>query len=176
MNKAKYRIIVTAGLIIFTLGILPGCENQAVWFTYTNKNYGYSIEYPHGWSVTEPFQNRQMVVIKSPDERDTISVLANDSKGLTLDQMVNNYVYLTQQGSYSYKLISDENVQIQGIAARELEIVFQSQKDSPVLTVRELYLINQRQFYLVRFSTRLTDLTSLSALYQHVFSSFKLIK
>jgi len=161
--------IFTATILCF----LAGCQNQPAWSTYLNKRFGYSIDYPRGWAVSEPFQNQQMVIIKSPDERDTVSVLANDSKGWALDQHVNNYVYLTQQGSFSYKLVSDENVKIQDIPARELEVVFQSQKDSPILTVRELYVINRGYFYLVRFSTRLADLSSLSAVYQHIFSSFK---
>ena len=170
----KRYLITGIGLIIFTIGILAGCENQEIWLTYTNKSYGYSIEYPHGWSVSEPFQNRQMAVIKNPDEKEIISVLVNANKGLTLDQEVNYYVYASKEGSYYYKLVSDENVKHQEIEARLLEIVFQSKADSPRLNVKELYLIDKDKFYLVRFATASANLNSLSPLYQRVFSSFKL--
>jgi hypothetical protein len=176
MNIYKRYLNTGIGLIIFTIGILTGCENQETWLTYTNKSYGYSIEYPCGWSVSEPFQNRQMVVIKSPAEKEIISVLINANKGLTLDQEVNYYVYATREGSYYYKLVSDENVKHQKIEARLLEVVFQSQEDSQRLNVKELYLMDEGKFYLVRFATALADLNSLSPVYQHVFSSFQLIR
>jgi len=174
MKKNLHRLITAAALIILLLSSTAGCIDLFPWSTYTSKNHNYSIEYPRKWSATEPFSG-QMVMIKSPDESETISVLASDSKGMALDQVVNYYVYLTQQGGYSYKIVSDSNVAFQGIPARELDVVYQSQKDSPVLTVKELYLINNGQYYLVRFSTKQSDLTPLAATYQHVFSSFKII-
>ncbi len=162
------------GVTIFAISLSTGCAGQASWPVYVNSNYSYSIEYPQGWSVSEPFQNRQMVVIKSPDERDTISVLVNSSKGSTLEQQVGYYINTTKAGSYAYKLVSDESIERQGIPARMLEVVYQGQMDSQALRVKEMYLISGGKLYLVRFSTKLNDLSSLSATYGRVFSSFKL--
>lgn len=173
-RKVKHFFSVFLGMTLCLISLFAGCAGQQSWPEYVNNNYAYSIEYPAGWSVSEPFQNRQMVVIKSPDERDTISVLVNESKGLTLDQQVSYYVNLTKMGSFYYKLISDEGVERPGNSARMLEIVFQGQKDSPALHVREMYLINGGKVYLVRFSTKLADLSSLQAVYGRVFTSFKI--
>lgn len=172
----KRCLIVTTWLITLAIGILAGCGNQETWSTYTNKNYGYSIEYPRGWSLSEPFQNRQMVVIKSTDEKETISVLVSESKGLNLDQQANFSTSAIRAGSYYYEIVSEESTKHQGIEAKELEVVFQSQKDSPRLNVKELYLIFKGQVYLVRFAISSADINSLQAIYQRVFSSFKLSK
>jgi hypothetical protein len=174
VNTARRFFTVFFVVTICAISLFAGCAGQASWPRYVNSNYAYSLEYPNGWSVSEPFQNRQMVVIKSPDDRDTISVLVNASKGSTLEQQVNYYINTTKIGSYAYKLVSDEAVDYQGIPARMLEVVYQGQKDSPALRVKEMYIISGGKLYLVRFSTRLNDLSSLSATYGRFFSSFKL--
>lgn len=151
-----------------------GCIREEPWSKYVNNNFGYSIEYPAGWSLSEPFQNKQMVVIKSADGKETISVLANRNKGLSLDQQVSYNTTTTRLGSYDYQIISDNKVKQQGIEAEQLEVKYQSQKDSPRLSVMELYLINKEILYIVRFTTTAPDMTSSIPTYQRVFASFKL--
>ncbi|MCX6004710.1 MAG: hypothetical protein NT082_03465 [Chloroflexi bacterium] len=172
----RRHLVALAGLIVITVAVLNGCEKQEIWRTYLNNNYNYSIDCPSKWSLSVPFENQQLAIFKNPDENETISILVSDSKGLSLDQTVNYYTGITKQGSYDYQLISDEPVKQQGMEARQLEIIFQSQQDSQRLTVKELYMVYKGSLYLVRFATSGPDLKPLTEVYQRAFSSFKLTK
>jgi hypothetical protein len=154
--------------------VSAGCAHEEIWPKYVNSNFGYSIEYPAGWSASEPFQNKQMVIIKSPDGTGTISVLVNQAKGLSLDQQVNYNTSAVRTGSYDYQIISDNRVKHQGIDAELLEVKYQSQKDAPRLSVMELYLINGGALYLMRFTTTAQEMTASIPTYKRVFASFKL--
>jgi len=160
-------------LIVLTIAALSGCEKQETWRTYLNTNYNYSIDCPAKWSLSVPFENQQLAIFKSPDEKEVISILVSNTNGLSLDQSVNYYTGITKQGSYYYELISDLPVKQQGMDTRELEIVFQSQEDSPKLKVKELYIVYKANLYLIRFATAAPDLKPMTGIYQRVFTSFK---
>ena len=182
MSELKIRTILNGHrpisvavlcLLVFC-SILMGCTREEPWSNYVNNNFGYSIEYPEGWSISEPFQNRQMVVIKSADEKETISVLTNQNKGLSLDQQISYKTSSTRLGSYYYQIISDNKVKHQGIEAELLEVKYQGEQNSQRLSVMELYLVNKGVLYLVRFTTTSPDITPSIERYQRVFASFKL--
>ncbi|MDD5494302.1 MAG: hypothetical protein PHG36_06515 [Dehalococcoidia bacterium] len=163
-------------MIVLTIAACSGCEKQEAWRTYLNNNFNYSIDCPSKWSLSVPFENQQLAIFKSPDENEVISILVSNTNGLNLDQTVNYYTGITKQGSYYYELISDLPVKQQGMDTRELEIVFQSQEDSPKLKVKELYIVHKDNLYLIRFATTTQDLKSLAGVYQRAFSSFKLTR
>jgi hypothetical protein len=171
----RYHQLLRAILLITaTVASLSyGCQNNVPWVIYDNKNYGYTVSYPKDWSVNEPFQNRQLVAIKSPDTKQTISVVVTSDKNMTLDQQVNFYMTTQRNGSYYYKLVSSQNIEIRGVDARQLETVYQDQSNSPRLFVKELYMINRGGLYIVRVSTEVDDPDMLSSLNKRVLDSFK---
>jgi hypothetical protein len=166
--------------------------NQIQWKVYTNNKFGFSIEYPQSWIVSEKqsrFEDRVELEIESPDISDPNSGAFNfvDASPTPISniKVLTNIAIEDTLGifdvDFSFRLIDGANVtkyEIYGEKAGAFTYVLDSKEydDSiPVVAVEAVNTIHNGKAYIFQFmsATENFDNPTLTDIRQHMFNSIK---
>ncbi len=110
----------------------------AEWYTYTSPLYDYSIEYPDEWDWYHNEFNE--TTIEDINQNVVVEIVTYDASDWTLDEWVDDDLSYYEDAFY-FELISDETFEIQGVPAREISYIIETDKGWGKWQYRDLYIL-----------------------------------
>lgn len=144
-----------------------------VWKTYTNYIYNYSIQYPSSWSVDESYP--LITFIYAPTRGAFILVFPRPKEDMGLDEALTSAISYNKEQGFYYELISYDRITHQGVEARVIEYIFQSDEDSARYYSKDLNIKSGDCRYEVCFRASPSDYSSYSSVFDQALASFRIV-
>ncbi len=150
--------------------ILVEIPEQREWETYQNESFGYSVEYPDIWEVDD--YDASATWIGSYFAGVEIDVY--DATGWTLDDWVDDDIEIYYSDYYYFELISDQSIMQQGVQARKLTYVIESEQGAGEWQHVNLYILSGDTIYDVFCLVATTQYERYDEAFESIIDSFTL--
>lgn len=165
----KYIVVIAMIALV-----LVGCGKSTG--TYTNTDYGFSIDFPLDWD-TSKIDPRMVFMALEPfsDSADifqegySISVFENE--GYTLDQIVSENITLTER-YYADANIQRNDTEVNGIEAIQLTLEYEMQELA--LTNIATFMNHEEYLITVTQSAEKKHFSEYESLFEELLQSFKI--
>ena len=166
----KKPAILCAALLLVLLAAAPlvGCQQEpaqeppmaSAAETYTNSEYGFSVEYPEGWGMEEGLMG-SVVMFAGPSVLDSaylvnINLLVEqlpESPKTTLEEYCSLTELYLKEGLADYAKIEESSIEISGLPAivRTVTLSVEYEGEKLVLEDSQAYVIRDNAAYIITY-------------------------
>ncbi|MCL5770725.1 MAG: hypothetical protein M1479_00405 [Actinobacteria bacterium] len=178
---SKNILIITTLAVFITLSLISvGCRpSEASQFvTYTDKENGFSIDYPDNWHIETPSKPLELKVsiYEKKVGLNPVGIMVGkyQAPGYDLESFIEFRKDFLSDTSEDYAYISTEQLTINGITA--IKHFYAETVGPTTYEIVEVCLIDNETGWIVRFNSPEKSFDSYKTIYDTAFNSFRLLK
>ncbi len=174
-------IIVPLIILFFIVGIYLYSKFLGGYAIYENKDYGFSMKYPSGYSIVEG-EGGTIVAFVSPKETEMDQFLENvnivyqdmSADPLTLKQFADRAVSQLSATFQDMNIIENIPVNVNGLSA--YRIIYAAKENSPLKIMTVVIMAGENSFYSIFFTAQSQQFDDNLLAVMGMVNSFRLTK
>lgn len=147
------RVLLFLGVVLLGFALIPGCTQQTDTRTYTNDEYGFSLDPPTGWLQIED-QPQTIVVGFTPVNSSDVSLRVDApfilSEGRALSTFADQVEENLSENAVNYTILSRDWRSLPSLQAYEITYVYDL--EGAMMYVKQVAVLRTRSVFLITFT------------------------